>query len=92
MPPPQKGFKAINHNDVLYRWILQNKRGVNEMLVVASAPVNGQKLVVELPKVVNPRLVPKAIDFALENGWRPNEAGDPFLCAWRRGHFVIGGD
>jgi len=92
MPTPQKGFKLINHDDVLYRWILQNKRGVNEMVVVASAPVNGQKLVVELPKVVNPRLVPQAIDFALEHGWQPNEAGEPFLFAWRRGHFVIGGD
>ena len=70
MPTPQKGYKALNHNDVLYRWILQNKRGVNEMVVVASAPVNGQKLVVELPRVVNPQMVPKAIDFALERGSR----------------------
>lgn len=92
MPAPQKGYKAINHNDVLYRWILQNKRGVNEMVVIASAPVNGQKLAVELPRVVNPQLVPKAIDFALEHGWQPNESGAPFQCAWRRGHFVIGGD
>ena len=92
MPTPQKGFKLINHKDELYRWILQNKRGTNEMVVIASAPVDGQKLVVELPRVVNPQMVPKAIDFALEHGWKPMESGEPFQCAIRRGHFVIGGD
>jgi len=89
VPTPQKGYKLINHDDVLYRWILQNQRGVNEMVVIASAPVDGQKLVVELPRVVNPKQVPEAIDFALEHGWQPNESGRPFLCAWRRGHFVV---
>ena len=92
MPAPQKGFKILNHNDELYRWILQNKRGVNEMVVEATAPVNGQKLLVELPRVVNPQMVPKAIDFALEHGWKPMESGDPFECILRRGHFVFGRD
>lgn len=90
MTDSQKGYKALNHRDVLYRWILQNRRGVNEMVVVASAPVSGQKLIVELPRVVNPQMVPKAIDFALEHGWQPNESGDAFECVLRRGHFVIG--
>ena len=90
MSTPQKGFKLLNHNDELYRWILQNKRGVNEMVVIASAPVDGQKLVVELPKVVNPQMVPKAIDFALEHGWKPMESGEAFECVLRRGYFVIG--
>lgn len=92
MTDSQKGYKALNHRDVLYRWILQNRRGVNEMVVVASAPVDGQKLIVELPRVVNPQMVPKAIDFALEHGWQPNESGDPFECVLCRGHFVIGRD
>ncbi|MGA0898982.1 MAG: hypothetical protein ACO3SO_01105 [Luteolibacter sp.] len=90
MPTPNKGYKTLNHDDELYRWILQNKRGVNEMVVEATAPVNGQRLIVELPRVVNPQMVPKAIDFALEHGWKPMESGDPFECVLRRGHFVIG--
>lgn len=92
MPTPNKGYKAINHNDVLYRWILQNQRGVNEMVVIASETVNGRKLLVTLPRVVNLELIPKAIDFALEHGWKPMEAGDPFLCTWRRGQFIFGGE
>lgn len=89
MPTPNKNYKQLNHKDVLYRWILQNKSGSNEMVVVASAPVNGQELVVALPRVVNPQMVPKAIDFALENGWKPMEAGEPFRCLTRRGGFEL---
>ena len=89
MSTPHKAYKAINHNDEMYRWILQNKSGANEMVVVASAPVNGQKLVVALPRVVNPRMVPKAIDFALEKGWKPMEAGEAFRCLCRHGGFEL---
>ena len=51
MPPPQKGYKVINHRDVQYRWIMQNRRGVNELVIEASAPVNGQVLTAELPRI-----------------------------------------
>jgi hypothetical protein len=89
MPPPQKGFKIINHRDVQYRWIMQNRRGTNEILIEANAPVNGQSLIGELPKVVSYDMVTLAIDFGNANGWKPNEAGAPFRCKWERKQFVI---
>ncbi len=75
MPAPQKGYKAINHHDVQYRWIMQNRRGVNELRIVASAPVDGQALIAELPRVVSYDMVTEAIDFANANGWKPNDSG-----------------
>ncbi len=87
MPPPQKGYKAINHHDVQYRWIMRNVRGVNELVVEASAPVNGQVLLAELPKVVSWDMVTAAIDFANANGWKPNESGKPFRCKYERREF-----
>ncbi|MGB0291925.1 MAG: hypothetical protein ACPGIA_05030 [Luteolibacter sp.] len=89
MPVPKKGYRNLNHNDCLYRWILQNKSGINEMVVEATAPVNGRKLIARLPRVVSPQMVPKAIDFALERGWKPMEEGDAFRCHWRRGGFEL---
>jgi len=89
MPPPQKGYKAINHRDVQYRWIMQNRTGVNELLVVASAPVNGQVLTSVLPRVVSYEMVTQAIDFANANGWKPNETHAPFRCLFRHGQFHL---
>ena len=85
MPPPQKGYKTINHHDVQYRWIMQNQKGVNELRVEASAPVKGQVLIAELPRIVSYDMVTEAIDFANGNGWKPNEAGPDFCCKYRRG-------
>jgi len=87
MPPPQKGFKAISHHDVQYRWIMQIRRGVNELVVEATAPVNGQILTAELPRVVSHDMVTLAIDFGNESGWKPNESGEPFRCRWVRKGF-----
>ena len=89
MPPPQKGYKAINHHDIQYRWIMRNVRGVNELVVEASAPVNGQVLLAELPKVVSWDMVTDAIDFANANGWKPNESGKPFRCKYDRRAFRL---
>ncbi|MGD7654289.1 MAG: hypothetical protein ACQCXQ_13805 [Verrucomicrobiales bacterium] len=89
MPAPQKGFKAINHHDVQYRWIMQNKRGVNELIVEATAPVNGRQLIAELTRVVSYDRVTDAIDFANQHGWDPNSSGDPFRCKWSRGSFHL---
>lgn len=89
MPPPQKGYKTINHRDVQYRWIMQNRRGVNELVIEASAPVNGQKLIAELPKIVSYDMVTAAIDFGNENGWMPNESKTPLLCKWERKAFHL---
>ena len=89
MPPPQKGFKTINHRDVQYRWIMQNRTGVNELVVEASAPVNGQVLTASLPRVVSYEMVTRAIDFANANGWKPNESLPPFRCRFRHGEFRL---
>lgn len=87
MPVPQKGYKVINHHDVQYRWIMQNKRGVNELIIYANAPVNGRPLIAELPRVVSLNMITDAIDFGNEQGWEMNEAGDPFLCRVTRKGF-----
>ena len=89
MPPPQKGYKIINHRDVQYRWIMQNRSGANEMRVEASAPVNGQLLLASLPRIVSYDMVTEVIDFANANGWKPNEAGPPFRCAHSRRGFQM---
>lgn len=89
MPPPQKGYKVINHRDTQYRWIMQNLRGVNELRVEASAPVNGQVLIAELPRIVSNDMVPQAIDFGHAHGWQPYEAGPPFRCKHQRKGFQL---
>ena len=89
MPPPQKGYKVINHRDVQYRWIMQNRRGVNELVIEASAPVNGQVLTAELPRVVSYDMVTAAIDFGNANGWKPNDSGAPFRCKYSRKGFLL---
>lgn len=87
MPTPQKGYKAINHRDTQYRWIMRNTRGVNELLIEASAPVNGQIIIAELPRVVSWNMVTDAIDFANANGWTPNETAEPYRCKYSRREF-----
>lgn len=89
MPPPQKGYKVINHRDTQYRWIMQNQRGVNELWVEASAPINGQVLIAELPRIVSYDMVTQAIDFANAHGWTPNESGPPFRCKHQRKGFQL---
>jgi hypothetical protein len=89
MPPPQKGYKAINHRDTQYRWIMQNLRGVNELWIEASAPVNGQILIAELPRIVSHAMVAQAIDFAHAHGWQPYESRPPFRCVHRRKGFQL---
>jgi hypothetical protein len=89
MPPPQKGYKVINHRDVQYRWIMQNRRGVNELVIEASAPVNGQVLTAELPRIVSYDMVTAAIDFGNANGWKPNQSGAPFKCKYSRKGFLL---
>ena len=89
MPPPQKGYKTLNHRDTQYRWIMQNLRGINELRVEASAAVNGQCLLAELPRIVSEHMVPQAIDFAHAHGWQPNLAGPPWRCTHRRSGFQL---
>lgn len=66
---------------------MQNLSGSNELRIEAGAAVNGQMLLVALPRIVNTGMVPAAVDFALTNGWRPNETHPPFRCKYLRGKF-----
>ena len=84
MPPPQKGYKALIHRDTHYRWIMQNRRGFNELVVELSASVNGPPLIAELPRVVNHHMVTDAIEFGRANGWEPEAAGPAFRCKFLR--------
>lgn len=89
MATPNKGYKTINHRDTQYRWIMQNRKGINELRIEASAPVNGQIMTAELPRIVSYDMVTQAIDFANANGWKPNESGPPFHCKYLRRGFQM---
>lgn len=88
MPAPQKGFKIIAHRDVQYRWILRNTTGTSQLLVEAAAPVDGQQLIVDLPRVVSYERITEAIDDALENGWKPEEKHPPFRRKYAKGAYL----
>ncbi len=68
---------------------MQNRRGVNELVIEASAPVNGQVLTAELPRIVSYDMVTAAIDFGNANGWKPNDAGPVFKCIYHRKGFQV---
>ena len=70
---------------------MQNLSGVNELRIEANAAVNGQVLLAELPRIVNDAMVTGAVDFALANGWRPNEPHSPFRCKYSRRGFLLPG-
>jgi hypothetical protein len=89
VPPPQKVFKNINHRDTMYRWIMQNRTGTSELVIELMAAVNGQVFIAQLPKVVSHNMVTLGIDFGRANGWKPEEAGEPFRCKWLRGSFHV---
>ena len=89
MATPNKGYKVINHRDVQYRWIMQNRSGVNELVVYANETVNGQMLVAQLPRIVSWEMVTLAIDFGRANGWKPEGSGSPFRAIWERKAFHL---
>lgn len=88
MPPPQKGFKSIIHDDTHYRWMFQNRTGSNELIIELSASVGGQTLIADVPKIVNHEMIRSAIDYGRANGWAPNESGPPYRCVYRRSGFT----
>ena len=83
-----KGYKTLNHKDVQYRWMMKNRRGVNEVSIYTNAAVGGRELIAELPRIVTVQMVMDAIDFGNANGWKPNEAGGPLRCKHTRRGFV----
>lgn len=87
MPAPQKGFKTISHRDIQYRWILRNVTGVNQLLVIAAEAVDGQQLLVDLPRVVSYDHVTKAIDHANACGWTPMVKAAPLRFRAIRGGY-----
>ncbi|WP_411825589.1 hypothetical protein [Luteolibacter sp. AS25] len=85
----QKGYKTINHNDVQYRWIMKNRGGVNVASIYTNAALGGRELLAELPRVVSLSMVGDAVDFAHDNDWNPNRAGEPLRCKHTRKGFVL---
>lgn len=85
----QKGYKTLNHRDVQYRWMMKNRRGVNEASIYTQAAVGGRELIAELPRVVSLSMVEDAIDFGYEHDWNPNEEGEPLRCKHTRRGFVL---
>lgn len=85
----QKGYKLLNHRDVQYRWLMKNRRGVNEVSIYANEALGGRELIAELPRVVTLAMVMDAADFGNSNGWNPNEAGKPLRCKFTRNGFVL---
>ena len=63
--------------------------GAGLLVIEASAPVNGQNLIAELPRIVSYDMVTEAIDFGNARGWKPNELGAPFRCKWVRKAFEM---
>lgn len=87
MPPPQKGFKSLIHDDIHYSWMFQNRTGSNELIIELTASVRGQTLVVDVPKIVNHEMIRGALDFARKNGWQPEKSGPPYRCVFRKRGF-----
>ena len=85
----RKGYKTLNHNNIQYRWMMKRRDGVNTASIYANEAVGGQELIAELPKVVSVSMVGEAADFGHENGWSPNEAGEPLHCKRTRKGFVL---
>lgn len=73
----------------MYRWIMRNQTGTNELVIELVAAVNGQLFIAELPKVVSLNMVTEGIDFGRANGWKPEEAGETFRCKYARRGFHL---
>lgn len=71
---------------------MQNLSGSNELRIEASAAINAQVLLAALPRIVNQEMVTAAIDFAMANGWRPNEILPPFRCVHTLRGFHLRGE
>lgn len=88
MPVPRKGATRINHRDTQYLWVMQRHGNQTELQLEASAAVDGQMLIVELPRIVNRTMIEESVDWARKNGWTPGESGEPFRCKYLRGGFT----
>ena len=85
MPRPQRNNKkSLIFRDTHYQWIIHNRVVFNELQVELSASVNGQLLLVELPRIVNHEMVTGAIEFGRQNGWTPEQSVPPFRCKYAR--------
>jgi hypothetical protein len=85
---PRKNATRLNHRDTQYRWVMQQRDGKTELQIEMSASVNGQLLVAELPRIVNPAMVTAAIDFGRQNGWTPDKSAPPYRCKYLRGQYT----
>lgn len=89
MAIPKKGSQVTNHYDTQYRWIVRSTGRFSELHVELNAVIDGQRLVVEAPKVFHLDVILDAIDFANANGWRKEEKHPEYRIRFTRKGFIL---
>ena len=89
MSIPKKGSKVMAHRDKQYRWVAKATKQGSEILVEYNEVADGQRLVIQLPKVCNLALLEPGVDFALENGWKPATKADNFIIRKLKDSFRV---
>jgi len=77
------------HQDKQYRWKARATEKGSEILCEYNEISNGQLLIIQLPKVCNLALLEPGVDFALANGWKPNETGENFIIRKNKNTFKV---
>ncbi|MCU0544545.1 MAG: hypothetical protein MUE44_20640 [Oscillatoriaceae cyanobacterium Prado104] len=76
----KKGSRLIKVNDLEYRWVVKSD-DYGMSLVVESAENPGQRMItwLEYGNIISPGLVRKAILYAIDRGWHPQEKGQQIV-------------
>lgn len=84
MSIPRKGSEVLCFYDLQYRWNKRSTdRGVEVRAELNEYP-DGQQLTAQCPRVFRPDMVLDIIEFARENGWKPEEPGTPMTVRWTK--------
>lgn len=86
---PRKGSKIITLDDVQYRWRAYSTAKGTEVRLAFNEIEGGQILVAQVPKLFNLKWIVPIIDYGLENGWEPDEVGEPLYIRKNRETFRL---
>ena len=86
---PRKGSKITTLDDVQYRWRAYSTAKGTEVRLAFNEIEGGQILVAQVPKLFNLKWIVPIIDYGLENGWEPDEAGEPLYIRKNRETFRL---
>ena len=77
----RKGTRAITIDAIEYRWLVRLGKHHDLYLIIELTNESGQLLIAKLRQatIVTPWLVKKAIDYALGQGWQPQQSGPDFI-------------